>query len=143
MAYIQPIPFVDIPHWKPDLPDTNFLDVFSSDFEHHCDRMAREIVPAVKDDPYLLAYAMTDCPLFTEEDLRERPDTIGGKRRASRIGWPRRLRNLDGNAAGKQAYVEAMREIYRGSISEFNTTYGTKFKSFDNLAAARNWRPNT
>ncbi len=30
-------------------------------------------------------YAMTDCPLFTQEDCRERPDVIGGG--ASRISY--------------------------------------------------------
>lgn len=28
MPYLQPIRFVDIPHWKTDIPDDNFLDVF-------------------------------------------------------------------------------------------------------------------
>ena len=86
---------------------------------------------------------MTDCPLFTEEDCRERPDVIGGARRASRIGFPRRLRNLGPNAAGKQAYVKTMSKIYRDRIADFNATYGTTFKSFDALAAAREWRPQT
>ena len=86
---------------------------------------------------------MTDCPLFTEEDLRERPDTIGGARRDSRVGWPRRLRNLPGQAPGKQAYVETMREVYHDEIAAFNTTYGTSFDYFRALAAAENWRPET
>ena len=64
--------------------------------QHHCielcDQLARNVAAPKKDDPFLLAYSMTDCPLFTEEDCRERPDTIGGGRRKSRIGWPRRLR---------------------------------------------------
>ena len=113
MAYMQPIYFVDIPHWKTDVPDSNFVDVFAPAFEQHCDRMAKEIVVPVRDDPFLLGYAMTDCTLFTEEDLRERPDVIGGKRRKSRIGWPRRLRNLGASAPGKQAYVQIMQQVYR------------------------------
>ena len=36
-----------------------------------------------------------------------------------------------------------MREIYRDSISDFNTTYNTDFDSFASLAAAENWRPTT
>lgn len=143
MAYMQPIRFVEIPHWRGEIPDSNFLDVFSSDFERHCDRLAKEIAAPLKDDPFLLGYSMTDCPLFTEEDLRERTDTIGGARRPSRIGWPRRLRNLGSNAPGKRVYVETMKDIYRGSIKDFNTTYDTKFKSFDDLASAENWRPET
>ena len=143
MAYMQPIHFVDIPHWRTEIPDSNFIDVFSSDFEHHCDRLAREIAEPLKDDPYLLGYSMNDCPLFTEEDLRERTDTIGGARRPSRIGWPRRLRNLESSAPGKRVYVETMIDAYRGRIKDFNTTYQTSFRSFDDLAAAENWRPET
>ena len=105
--------------------------------------MAKEIAAPLKDDPYLLGYSMTDCPLLTEEDLRERTDTIGGARRPSRIGWPRRLRNLGSDAPGKRVYVETMRKIYRNRIKDFNTIYDTKFKSFDNLSSTENWRPNT
>ncbi len=86
---------------------------------------------------------MTDCPLFTEEDCRERTDTIGGAIRKSRIGWPRRLRNLGRDAAGKIAYVETMRKLYEGQIGRFNTTYATSFASFDELAKAENWRLET
>ncbi|HCR30715.1 MAG TPA: hypothetical protein DIV79_11930 [Opitutae bacterium] len=143
MAYMQPIHFVNIPHWRGEIPDSNFVDVFSSDFERHCDRMAKEIAAPLKDDPYLLGYSMTDCPLLTEEDLRERTDTIGGARRPSRIGWPRRLRNLGSDAPGKRVYVETMKKIYRNRIKDFNTIYDTKFKSFDNLSSTENWRPNT
>lgn len=143
LPYMQPIHFVDIPHWRPEIADSNFQDVFSPDFERHCDQLAKKICLPVRDDPYLLGYAMTDCTLFTEEDCRERPDVIGGARRKARIGWPRRLRNLGADAPGKQAYVQAMKDLYRGRIKDFNATYGARFKSFDALAAAENWRPGT
>ncbi len=143
IPYMQSIHFVDIPHWQQEIPDSNFWDVFSEAFATHCDRLAREFAAPAKDDPFLLGYAMTDCPLFTEEDCRERPDVIGGARREARIGWPRRLRNLDANAPGKKAYVQTMRDIYRGQISDFNATYGTQFDSFDALQTAENWRPHT
>lgn len=141
MPYMQPIKFVDIPHWRSDVPDENFLDVFSPEFSENCDALAREATKPR--DPYLIGYSMTDCPLMTEEDCRERPDVIGGARRKSRIGWPRRLRNLGAGQAGKIAYVETMKTLYRGSISDFNMTYATKFDSFDALANAENWRPST
>ncbi len=140
---MQPVRFVDIPHWKPEIPDSHFLDVFSPEFAHHCDRLAKQVVVPVKDDPFLLGYSMTDCPLFTEEDCRERPDVIGGARRKARIGWPRRLRNFDAAATGKRAYVQTMQHLYKGHIQDFNLTYGTSFDSFDALAAARSWRPAT
>ncbi len=141
LAYMRPIHFVDIPHWKPVIPDSHFLDVFADAFARRCDEMAK--AAAAPDDPFLLGYTMTDCPLFTEEDCRERPDVIGGARRKSRIGWPRRLRNLGADAAGKAAYVQTMRDIYRGNIADFNATYETRFDSFDALAAAKAWRPAT
>lgn len=143
MPYMQPIHFIDIPHWKPEVPDSNFPDVFSADFRQHCDELAKRIAEPAREDPFLLGYSMTDCPLFTEEDCRERPDVIGGARRKARIGFPRRLRNLGPGAAGKQAYVKAMRDLYRGDIGDFNAAYATTFDSFDALLAAENWRPNT
>jgi len=141
IAYMRPIRFVDIPHWKKEVPDESFLDVFSDEFANHCDRLAKEA--AAPDDPFLLGYTMTDCPLFTEEDCRTRPDVIGGARRESRVGWPRRLRNFGASEAGKAAYVDTMRDLYRGKISEFNSTYGTTFESFDALSNAENWRKDT
>jgi len=143
MPYMQPIHFVDLPHWKPEIRDSNFKDVFSEEFRAHCDRMAKRVAAPARDDPFLLGYTMTDCPLLTEEDCRERPDVIGGARRKARIGWPRRLRNLRASAPGKQAYVRTMHDIYRGQIGDFNATYSTEFDSFDALQAAKDWRPHT
>ncbi|MEM7132463.1 MAG: hypothetical protein AAF702_39540 [Chloroflexota bacterium] len=143
MPYMQPIDFVDIPHWKTEVPDSNFKDVFSDEFAAHCDRLAKEVAAPAKEDPFLLGYAMTDCPLLTEEDCRERPDVIGGAVRDARIGWPRRLRNLPAKAPGKQVYVQTVYELYRNQISDFNVTYGTHFDSFDALEAAEGWRPQT
>jgi len=143
MPYMQPIHFVDIPHWQPDIPDHHFVDVFSQEFATHCDRLAKQFAAPAKDDPFLLGYTMTDCPLFTEEDCRERPDVIGGARRSACIGWPRRLRNLPGQALGKKAYVATMHELYRGQISVFNATYGTHFASFDALQETADWRSRT
>ena len=143
LPYVQALPFVDIPHWRPEIPDENFVDVFAPEYVARCDAMVEERAAPIRKDPFLLGYYMTDCPLFTEEDCRERPDTIGGARRGSRIGWPRRLRNLPGTAPGKRVYVETVHELYEGQIASFNRTYGTDFGSFDALVAAANWRPET
>jgi hypothetical protein len=143
MPYMLPITFVDIPHWKQNVADDNFVDVFSDDFAKHCDRLAGQMAAPVRDDPYLLGYAMTDCPLLTEEDCRHRTDVIGGGRRAGRIGWPRRLRNLGAGAPGKRAYVSCMRRTYGNDIHDFNATYGTTFDSFGALSQADGWRPQT
>lgn len=143
VPYMRPIRFLDVPHWKAEVPDENFKDVFSPAFAAHCDQLAKEYAAPLKDDPFLLGYSMTDCPLFTEEDCRSRPDVIGGARREARIGWPRRLRNLGPATPGKQAYVKKMKEIYRGEIVGFNSTYGTSFDTFDALANTTQWRPQT
>ena len=143
MPYMQPITFVDIPHWRDEIPDENFVDVFDEAFEIHCDQLAHEFAAPLADDPFLLGYAMTDCPLFTEEDCRERTNVIGGKRRGSRTGWPKRLRNLGSEAPGKREYVNKMRELYRNEINDFNNIYDTKFDSFEALEEKRNWRPDT
>lgn len=142
MPYMQPIHFVDIPHWKIAIPDSNFVDVFSDKFKQHCDTLAKKIALPIKNDPYVLGYSMTDCTLFTEEDCRVRPDVIGGARRTARVTWPRRLRNLAGNAAGKKAYVDCMRELYHDQIKEFNNTYHTSFSSFSELQQSEKWRPD-
>ncbi len=144
IPYMQPFHVLDIPHWHDAIPDDKFLDVFAPEFEALCETKALQVCAPLKDDPFLLGYSMTDCPLFTEEDLRERTDVIGGKRRARRSkGFPRRLRNLGSGAPGKLAYVRLMRKLYTASIDRFNDTYGTAFDSFDALASAENWRPET
>ena len=143
LPYVQPIQFLNVPHWRTEVPDENFKDVFAADFESHCDQLAKEIAAPLKDDPFLLGYAMTDCPLFTEEDCRARTDVIGGARRKARIGWPRRLRNLGPQAPGKQVYVQEMKAIYHDNIQTFNATYQTNFDSFDSLAIAQQWRLET
>lgn len=140
MAYMHPIKFIDVPHWKTEVPDESFLDVFSTGFEHRCDKLARKFALPLKDDPYLLGYSMTDCTLFTHEDCRERTDVIGGRRRKSRIGFVQRLRNLPDSAAGKQVYVQLMQKLYRENIQDFNQVYQTSFVSFTELAKAQNWR---
>ena len=140
MPYMQPIHFVDIPHWKIAIPDSHFVDVFSDKFDQHCDHLAKKYALPKKNDPYLLGYSMTDCTLFTEEDCRVRPDVIGGARRTARVTWPRRLRNLNGASAGKQAYVTCMKDIYKNDIQQFNQTYTTNFQSFQQLQQTEKWR---
>ncbi|MEO0413876.1 MAG: hypothetical protein AAF226_02860, partial [Verrucomicrobiota bacterium] len=143
LPYVRGIEFADIPHWKTEIPDENFVDIFAPEFETHCDSLAKKFAAPLKDDPYLLGYAMTDCPLFTEEDLRARTDVIGGARRGSRIGWPKRLRNLGPSSPGKQAYVKLVSQLYQNNINAFNQVYQTTFDSFDSLANAIDWRSDS
>ena len=134
---------VDIPHWKNPGPD-KFLDIFSPAFETHCDAVARQRVLPLVDDPFVLGFAMTDCPILTDHDARARDQTtFGALRPRAAPTWPRVLRNLGPDAPGKRAWVDAMRELYRDKPAAFNTAYATEFPSWDALAAAPDWRPHT
>jgi len=97
----------------------------------------------VKDDPWLLGYAMTDCPIFTEIDAAARPTHVYGSARGSTQTWPRRYRNLLPSAPGKRAYVEFMRNHYSNWILHFNEVYDTDFDSWDELLRTVSWRPET
>ena len=138
--YVARSVFVDIPHWK-EPTEKEFLDVFSEEFESHCDATARRNAEPIRDDPYVLGYSMTDCPIFTDEDAAERESNVYGAKRKGLPTWPRVLRNLPAESSGKKAYVACVRELYRDDMSGFNSSYGTNFGSFDALANAVDWRP--
>ncbi len=140
VPYVARLVLIDIPHWKTPGPD-DFLDVFDRAFEEHAQRVARQEALPRRNDPMLLGYALTDCPIFTDWDAKERGDTLYGAPRPALPTFPRKLRNLDGSRPGKRAYVETVRELYRDSIADFNASYGSSFGSFDSLAAAADWRP--
>lgn len=114
-------------------PDANaFIDVFSEEYVQRCKTEALKVAAPYRNDTMLLGYCMSDCPIFTEEDI----EVMDGS-----TSWMRTLRNLSGRSAGKQAYVELMKDRY-SSIQDFNMTYDTKFKSWYQLLWARNWRPD-
>jgi hypothetical protein len=134
---------VDIPHFKEDTGPEKFPDVFSEEFDRLCDQRARDLVKPRANDPLVLGFSMTDCPLFTDLDSAERGMTIYGAPRAEMPTWPRVLRNLGAEAPGKQAYVAALRGLYEDSLNDLNRIYGTRFSSWDDLLHARDWRPRT
>jgi hypothetical protein len=138
--YVYRLRFVDICHWLTPAEE-DFLDVFSADFETLCDQKAQAEAAPLKDDPYLLGYSFTDCPILTEVDAAERGVMIYGAPRRATATWPRVLRNLGADASGKRAYIALVRELYADDIRGFNQAYGTTFASFDALARARDWRP--
>ena len=142
-AYVARYDPVDIPHYKKDTGPEEFPDVFSDEFDAICDQRARELAQPRANDPRVLGYSMTDCPIFTDEDAAERGMTIYGAPRPELPTWPRVLRSLGADAPGKQAYVAAMCHAYADSIGGFNLTYGTDFASWDALLAATDWRPRT
>jgi len=137
--YVQTMRFVDICHWQtPSAAD--FRDVFARDFERHCRQVARQIAGPRRDDPYLIGYAFTDCPILTEAEAAARGVQVYGAPRGATPTWPRVLRNLGPQAPGKQAYVALMRERYAGDVDAFDAVYGTPFASFDALATTPDWR---
>lgn len=139
--YVHTVKSVDIDHWKTPAGE-DFLDVFAPAFERHCETRATEAgIDTTRDDPYLIGYAFTDCPVLTERDAASRPRTIYGAPRKALSTWPRTLRNLAAEAPGKQAYVRLMRERYAGDVRAFNRAYDTAFDSFEMLGRARGWRP--
>ena len=140
--FIHRISFVDIPHPKVATKE-KFLDVFDKSFEKHCDDLARKECLPLHKNRQLIGYAMTDCPIFTDEEAAERDTTKYGSPRLATPTWPRVLRNLGTEAPGKRAYVETMRTVYSNWILHFNETYGTSFRSFDDLLKARDWRPKS
>ena len=114
-------------------PETEaFLDVFAPEFEELCAETARKVAGPYVDDPMLIGYCMSDCPIFTDMDIR----VMGGS-----TSWSRILRNLGPDAAGKKAYVRLIRERYP-HISAFNDAYGTGFSSWNDLLEAEDWRAN-
>jgi hypothetical protein len=139
--YVHTLRFVDICHWQtPD--EFDFLDVFAPEFEQHCDRLAAQDAAPRRDDPYLIGYSFTDCPVLTDLDAAERGVCVYGDARQALPTWPRVLRNLSAAAPGKQAYVGLVEEHHGGDIEHFNAAYDAEFESFDALAAATNWRPD-
>lgn len=140
--FIHQANFVDIPHPKVATPE-KFVDVFDQSFEKHCDELARKECRPLRENKHLIGYAMTDCPIFTDEEAAERDTTKYGSPRLATPTWPRVLRNLGSDSPGKRAYVDTMRTVYSNWILHFNETYNTSFSSFDELLKTRNWRPES
>ena len=73
MPYVAQFEPIEIPHWQAPGPG-RFMDVFSDSFREHALRLAQRSAGPLRDDPMLLGYAMTDCPILTDWDARERGD---------------------------------------------------------------------
>jgi len=138
--YIVSMHFVRISHWHHAQPE-DFVDVFSDTFEGHCRQLASDLARPRRNDPYLLGYSFSDCPVLTNLDARRRDVCIYGDARPALQTWPRVLRNQSSSSPGKGVYVETMRKQHSNSIEDFNRTYQTHFGSFDDLQRAESWRP--
>ncbi len=118
----------------------DFPDVFAAEFETHCDTLAAKECGPLRDHPHVIGWAFTDCPIFTDAEAAARPVVSYGSPRAACPTWPRVLRNLPASAPGKQAWLAVIRARYAEQVSAFNDGYGVKFRSWDELLAATNWR---
>ncbi len=146
LSYQGPMPYIKqyTPlnlslHLNPDNED--FVDIFDSSFVTICQNAAQEQVAPYKDDPYILGFAMSDIPTFTEI-LAKSMTQYKSIASYNLPTWAQVLRNLDSKAKGKQKYVEFMKERYN-NIDEFNKIYSTKFKSWKVLLTSENWRSVT
>ncbi len=127
------------PH-RPKWSEENFLDVYSASFVEVVKATGQKLVDQKRDqDPWILAWGLTDVPILIPYEARPFPPGFYHKPLPGTT-WPVRLRNLGPDAAGKQAYVALMRERYNDSIQRFNDCYNTEFKSWDELTATKNWR---
>lgn len=114
-----------------------FRDVFSREFERHCDLHARKEVAPESDNPFIIGYSLCDVPILTEMDASRRRGAWFGSYLPT---WPRVLRNAPPESSGKQAYVNTMEKRYKSDIAAFNQVYSTEFRSFDELRNTGSWR---
>lgn len=135
LPYIaQYIPVELSMHTNPTAVD--FIDIFSDDFVQLCaDKAQEQVLPHIN-DPLILGFAMSDIPTLTEYNAKSVQNFKG----YNISTWARVLRNLPASAPGKVAYVESMKVRYNNNISNFNTTYGTSFSSWEELKNTENWR---
>jgi len=134
---VQGLFFVRTPYWiEPSAQ--NFSDVFSVEFEKHCERVSRRLVLPKKEDPFLIGYTLTDCPILTDLDADAHGRDPWGGSSPDLPTWPRVLRNMGPNEPGKKVFVSLVRERYP-TIQEFNHVYKTSFSSFGELLDSENW----
>jgi len=140
VPYVHTLRVVDICHWQTPTA-VDFLDVFSDAFAERCRAFAAEDAAPRANDPYLIGYSYTDCPILTPLEAAQRTVVMYGGARVETPTWPNVLRNLGAEDAGKRAYVDLMREVYAEDIGAFNTAYGQRFEGFGELLATPNWCP--
>ncbi len=136
---IRSIAFVNIPHNRVATA-TDFPDVFAPTFEAHCEALAEQVTAPHRDNPLVIGWAFTDCPILTDAEAAARPVVTHGSPREACPTWPRVLRNLPADASGKQVWVATIRQRYADNLNAFNDCYGVSFKSWNELLATTRWR---
>ena len=142
IPYVKTLRFVETQHYV-EHTEKDFPDVFHDDFAIFCDEKAATEAAPLKDDPFLLGYSLTDCPIFTNIDAASHDHNIYGWKRKRQPTWPEVLRNLGADSPGKKEYVKIVSGLYNKKIRDFNQVYGTSFKSFKELERSVDWRPRS
>jgi len=112
-------------HWLPS-SRFDFQDVFSPAFIEKTKEYIIRECKKYKDNQYLIGYYWTDTPRW---------DVVISRNRHLK-DWVSYLRNLDGDAPGKQEYVRFLERKYK-TIEAFNQAYGLHFASFEKIKDAR------
>ena len=128
--YVAEYTPLKLSHYLNPTPET-YTDIFSKDYADICEKTAKEMVAPYANDPMILGFCMSDCPLFTDGEAKWFKGTT----------FPRQIRNLGSESPGKQSYVDLMAKHYK-RIADFNKVYLTDFNSWEDLLKARNWRDN-
>jgi hypothetical protein len=117
--------FSDIEDITPRTRWTGFPNVFSPRWRRHCEVTARRVCAPNRDDPWLLGYFL-DNELQWFGDLSNWQDEFGL--------WTEAWKKPADHSA-KMAWVEVARR-HCADVGEFNAALGTRFASFDELAAS-------
>jgi len=139
VPYVQGLFFARTAYWIVRSAK-DFPDVFSVEFEQHCEQIAQQRVLPNKSDPFLIGHTLTNVPILTDLDANAHGMVPWGQPQPDMPTWPRALRNMGGNHPGKQAFLSLVRERYP-TVTEFNRVYRTGFSSFEELLRAENWSP--
>lgn len=98
MPYCHLLPFAEIHQWDLETP---LPDFFSRDFEDWCDYIARAHCARFRDDPKLIGYFYSDCPMWVH--------TRQLNRRKGSLFDPARLRT----ARGRKQLFDLATRYYR------------------------------
>ena len=128
--YVAEFTPLKLSHYLDPSPRT-YMDVFSKEYANICEKTAKEMVAPYANDPMILGFCMSDCPLFTDGEAKRFKGTT----------FPRQIRNLSSESLGKRRYVQLMKKHYP-QITDFNKVYLTNFNSWEDLLKASNWRDN-
>lgn len=108
-------------HWL-TADEFEFVDVFEESFRRHVDEAVGQRARAVRDNPLVIGYSMTDTPRYDLDLCRTRRGN----------DWVSALRRLPATAAGKRTYVAFLRERHGNDFERFRRAY--RLASVDSFA---------